>query len=296
MTDEGSPLAAVAAHELHHPPYELGPDSLPQPGVPAGHVIEGVWESTGAYPGSVRDYWVYVPPAPTSDACLMVFQDGQSYVDPDGEYRVPTVLDNLIHQGDVPPTVAVFVNAVFGGSALAASRAGKPIGESRTAQYNSLDDRYARFLLDELLPGLAERHRLAWSDDPERRAICGFSAGGVCAFTVAWERPDAFRKVVSHSGAFVDIRGADRYPRLIRRGARRPIRVFLQSGSRDLDTVIGHLGLANQTMAAALRFKRYDYRFVYGAGKHDGRHPGAILPDTLRWLWRDMRDGDSSGP
>jgi enterochelin esterase family protein len=125
------------------------------------------------------------------------------------------------------------------------------------------------------------------TDNPDQRAICGISSGGICAWTVAWERPDAFRKVLSHVGSFTNIRGGDVYPGMIRKTERKPIRVFLQDGSGDLDNAHGSWPLANQQMAAALKFAGYDYRFVYGEGAHNGKHGGAILPESLRWLWRD---------
>jgi len=121
----------------------------------------------------------------------------------------------------------------------------------------------------------------------EGRAICGMSSGGICAWTVAWERPDGFGKVLSHIGSFTNIRGGHVYPALIRKAEKKPIRVFLQDGSNDLDNTYGNWPLANQEIAAALKFKNYDYKFEFGDGTHSGKHGGAILPDSLRWLWRD---------
>ena len=125
------------------------------------------------------------------------------------------------------------------------------------------------------------------TDDPNERAICGISSGGICSWTVAWERPDAFRKVLSHVGSFTNIRGGHVYPALIRKTEPKPIRIFLQDGSGDLDNRHGNWPLANQQMAASLKFADYDYKFVYGDGGHNSKHGGAILPDSLRWLWRD---------
>ena len=127
------------------------------------------------------------------------------------------------------------------------------------------------------------------SADPTQRAICGTSSGGICAFTVAWERPDLFAKVMSHVGSFTNIRGGYVYPGLIRKSksAPKPLRVFLQDGANDLDNLHGNWPLANQDMAAALKFAGYDHTFVFGSEGHNGKHGGAIFPDTLRWLWRD---------
>ncbi|RMG32273.1 MAG: esterase family protein [Planctomycetota bacterium] len=266
--------------------YRLGPDSHVQPGVPQGTVTKRTFESQSVYPGTVRDLWVYVPRQYTSDhpACVMVFQDGGAYVNPKGPFRVPVVFDNLIHKGQMPVTIGIFVNP---GVIPPARPGGKP-RRNRSFEYDTLSDQYARFLEDEILPAVAAEYHL--TDDPERRAICGISSGGICAFTVAWQRPDLFRKVVSHVGSFTNIRGGHVYPSLIRKMPRKPLRVFLQDGANDLDNLHGSWPLANQQMAAALRFAGYDYKFVFGTGGHNGRHGGAILPDTLRWLWRDVRD------
>jgi enterochelin esterase-like enzyme len=263
--------------------YPLGPDSRRQAGVAAG-VVHGpmVWKST-IFQNTVRQYWVYVPAGydAAKPAALMVFQDGHAYVKADGDYRVPIVFDNLIAKGEMPPTIGVFVNPGHSGEELPADpwRA-----SNRSFEYDNVSDQYARFLSDELLPEVARTY--PFTKDPSLHAIAGASSGGICAFTAAWERPDYFRKVVSHIGSFTNIRGGHVYPALVRQSAPRPIRVFLQDGSNDLDNQYGNWPLANQTMAAALKFRGYDYRFEFGDGAHTGKHGGAILPDTLRWLWR----------
>src|SRR5207237_8631500 len=147
-------------------------------------------------------------------------------------------------------------------------------------------DGYARFLISEAIPFVTNKYSVAITGDPEMRASCGSSSGGICAFTVAWERADQFRKVLSTIGSFTNIRGGHNYPALIRKTERKPIRVFLQDGSNDLNNLHGDWPLANQAMASALRFIGYDHRFVLGDGSHNGRHGGAIFPDALRWLWR----------
>jgi len=262
--------------------YQLGPDSQRQIGVPQGNVTQFQHVSQ-VFPGAQRDYWVYVPQQydPATPAAVMVFQDGHAYLKEDGDFRVPIVFDNLIHAGAMPVTVGIFINPGHVGDELPANafRA-----NNRSFEYDSLSDQYARFLLDEILPEVGARWKL--TDDPEQRAICGLSSGGICAFTVAWERPDAFRKVLSHIGSFADIRGGHAYPSLIRKSAVRPLRVFLQDGEADLDNQYGNWWLANLQMVAALRYREYDHKFVPGDGAHDGKQGGAILPDSLRWLWR----------
>jgi len=222
----------------------------------------------------------------------MVFQDGGGYVNEKGQYRATVVFDNLIYKKEMPVTIGLFINP---GTKPPADAGGKSIS-NRSVEYDSLGDQYARFLIDEMMPEVGKNLKL--TDDPEGRAICGASSGGICAFTVAWERPDQFRKVVSHVGSFTSIawrpnvpasRGGDLYPTLIRKTPAKPIRVFLQDGSNDLDNAHGNWFLANQQMAAALKFAKYDYKTEWGTEAHNGKHGGAILPDTLRWLWRDYK-------
>jgi enterochelin esterase family protein len=261
-------------------PYQLGPDSQRREGVPRGKVEHFTWESK-IFPDTTRDCWTYVPAQvdAAKPAAVMVFQDGQSYVNETGDFRVPIVFDNLIHKGEMPVTVGIFISP--------GRKPGTELKErayNRSFEYDSLSDQYARFLLEEILPEVGRKVNL--TKDPEQRAICGISSGGICAWTVAWERPDAFRKVLTHVGSFTNIRGGHVYPSLIRKTPPKPIRVFLQAGEKDLDNEHGHWPLANQQMAAALKFKKYDYQFEFGSGGHNGKHGGAILPDALRWLWR----------
>jgi enterochelin esterase family protein len=157
--------------------------------------------------------------------------------------------------------------------------------QNRSFEYDTLSDQYARFLRDELLPEVSKRINLR-ADAPSH-AIGGISSGGACAFTAAWEMPDLFSKVLSHVGSFTNIRGAHNYWPLVRREPRKPIRVYLQDGANDIDDVCGNWPLANQQMAAAFKFRGYDYRFDYGRGYHSLAHGGAVLPSALRWLWRE---------
>ncbi|MBI2825298.1 MAG: esterase family protein [Planctomycetia bacterium] len=275
-------VIAFAATTARAADYQLGPDSQRHEGVPRGQVTQHYWKSK-IFPGTERDYWVYVPAQykPEAPACVMVFQDGKNYVNEEGQFRVPIVFDNLIHKGEVPVTIGIFINP---GVIPPTSGDGKPEA-NRSFEYDSLSDQYARFLLEEMLPEVAKEYKLV--DSAAGRAICGISSGGICSWTVAWERPDAFSKVLSHVGSFTNIRGGHVYPALIRKTEKKPIRIFMQDGSGDLDNAHGNWPLANQEMAAALRFAGYDYRFEYGDGGHNGKHGGAILPESLRWLWRD---------
>ena len=288
--------------------YQPGPDAQRQPGVPIGKVTQHTWHST-IFAGTKRDYWIYVPAQydGATPAAVMVFQDGAGGVKPDGTIRVPLVFDNLIHRREMPVTIGIFINP--GGFPAVDSRL--PPRSNRSFEYDTLSDQYARFLLEEILPEVAKTYRL--TDDPERRAIQGSSSGGICAFTVAWERPDAFRKVVSFVGSFTSIAyrpaqgaqplrpGGDLYPTLIRKNPIKPLKVFLQDGAHDLDNAHGNWFLANQQMLSALEWAnrnadamktagpRYQLKHAWGEGAHSGRHGGAIFPDILRWLWSDQR-------
>jgi enterochelin esterase family protein len=263
--------------------YRPGSDAMPQ-AVPRGEIRSGTFDSSRIFPGTVREYFVYVPAQYRADrpACLMVFFDGAGFMKADGAFRVPTVFDNLIARGDMPVTIAVAVNP----GTIPPTLPGAKPRSNRSFEYDSLGDRNARFLLEELLPAVTAGLNL--TADPAGRALCGNSSGGIAAFTVAWERPDQFGKAVSHIGSFTNIRGGHAYPALIRKTKpAKPLRVFLQDGEADLDNLHGHWPLANREMAAALKFAGYDHALVFGSGGHSGAHGGAIFPDTLRWLWRD---------
>lgn len=268
--------------------YQLGPDSMPQPGTPKGKVELFTFSDSKIFPGTQRDCWIYIPAQydGSKPAALMVFQDGHAYVNTNGQMRVPTVFDNLIHRGEIPLTIGLFVNPGHRGD-HAPNRDGWGNRNNRSFEYDSLGSAYARFLIEELIPHVTASYKLTLTTDPELRAICGMSSGGICAFTAAWERPDFFRKVLSHIGSFTNIRGGHVYPALIRKTERKPLRVFLQDGANDLNNLHGDWPLANQEMASALRFAGYDHRFEFGDGAHNGKHGGAILPDSLRWLWRN---------
>jgi enterochelin esterase family protein len=292
--------------------YPLTEDSLAHPNVAHG-ALTGPFEfHSVVFPGTVRRYWVYVPagyrrnhPAPN----LLVFQDGQRATNPEGSLRVQNVLDNLIAKGDIPPTLGIFITP-GNLSEHYPTDLGMRNPDHRAAEYDALNDAYARMLVDELLPEVARTYR--FTDDPQRRAIGGTSSGAIAAFTVAWHRPDAFANVISMIGSYTSIGyapatadhplipGGDLYPGMIRKSPIRPIRIFLQDGSGDLDNEHGNWFLANQQMLAALQWAnanaeaqhtpgaRYDINHVWGDGAHSDQHGGALLPEILRWIWRDQ--------
>jgi sugar lactone lactonase YvrE/enterochelin esterase-like enzyme len=265
--------------------FKPTPDHEVQPGVPHGTVTAmPAWQSR-IFPNTTRSWWIYVPAQykPDGTAAVMVFQDGMGYISATGTWRIPTLFDNLIARGEMPVTVGIFITPGHDPSKGKAKNAGT--GSNRSFEYDSLGDRYARFLLEEILPEVEKQYPL--SHDPEMRAIAGSSSGGICAFTVAWERPDQFRKVLSTVGSYTNIRGGNDYPALIRKTERKPLRVFQQDSTGDLDNQFGNWPLANQQMHAALKYMGYDARFEFAEGYgHNGQHGGSIFPDALRWLWR----------
>lgn len=264
--------------------YPVGPDSQPRPDVPKGEVLQFSFSESKIFPGTYRDYWIYVPAQYTPDkpACLYVNQDGV-------QYQAPVVFDNLIHRGEMPVTIGVFV---MHGRVVAADENTAQDRFNRSFEYDSTNDNYVRFLLEELLPEVERKkasdgRAIRLSKDPNDRAIGGASSGAICAFTAAWERPDAFRRVFSSIGTYVGLRNGDRYHTLIRKYEPKPIRIYLQDGSNDLNIYAGDWWMANQTMQRALAFAGYEHTWVWGEGAHNGNHATAIFPDVMRWLWKD---------
>jgi len=271
--------------------YVLGPESQEQAGVPKGTLKEFDMKTSKTFPGMERKWAIYIPAQydGKTPASLMVFQDGMGYASRNGAWRVPVVFDNLIHKKNMPVTVAVFINpgdkTLAPGAVKPKRPDGRPAGASnRSMEYDTLSDKYATFLIDEILPEV-KKHAII-SDKPEDRAIGGASSGGICAFNVAWERPDQFRKVFTTIGSFTNIRGGGKYPEIVKAAEKKPIRVFQQDGAADLDNQFGNWPAANKAMAAALTEKGYDHKFVFGEGAHNSKHGGALLPEAMVWLWR----------
>jgi enterochelin esterase-like enzyme len=264
--------------------YNPCPEAYPKPGAPEGAVAQYPdWNGARVFPGTVRDVAVYTTPAldRAQPASLIVFQDGNFYIPAQGQVRAIQVLDSLHAKGEIGPTVAVFVNP---GRLVGSS---EPPTEQRSREYDSITPDYGRFLLEDLLPFVVEAEGLTLSEDPAKRTLCGISSGGICAFTAAWHFSERFGRVLSHCGSYVNIRGGHNWPFILRATPRKPLRVFLQSGSGDGVHFTGDWPLANQTMAKALEWAGYDHRFEFGVGGHSLRHGGAIFADSLRWLWRD---------
>ena len=263
--------------------YKLGPDSMQQPDVPKGEVTYFKAKNSKVFPGSEHDVWIYVPKQydAAKPACVMIFQDGGGFQDRNGGFRVPVVFDNLIAKKQMPVTVAIMINpGVVPPSAPTALPR-----YNRSFEYDDPTDRYARFLLEEILPEVGKKVNL--SQNPDDCGLCGASSGGIASFVAAWTRPDRFHRVISYIGSFTDLRGGNTFASDIRKYEPRPLRVFMQDGSADQDIYSGSWYIGNQDVAAALRFARNDVQFVVGTQGHSGQQGASILPDALRWLWRD---------
>ncbi|MFO1439366.1 MAG: alpha/beta hydrolase-fold protein [Verrucomicrobiaceae bacterium] len=279
----GMPRMAGSAHVEH---YEYTADSLPKADVPKGRLEKFEWKDSKVFPDTVRDVTVYLPANHQAgeETCVMVWQDGTRHADPNGSMRVPVVFDNLIHQKAMPRTVGIFIDPGRKPQQKPGDKAA-----NRGFEYDSLGDAYVRFLLEEIIPEVEKRHGTKFRQTPAAWAIGGGSSGGICAFTTAWERPDKFGKVLSWVGSFVDLRGGHVYPSLIRITERKPVRVYLLDGENDLDNLFGNWPLANKQMAAALKYMNYDYRMDWNQCFHGSKGMAPVLPEALRWLWRDVR-------
>jgi sugar lactone lactonase YvrE/enterochelin esterase-like enzyme len=264
--------------------YPLSADSLVQPGVPQGELLKLTFANSKIFPGTTRSVTVYVPKQydPAKPACVYVNQDGV-------QNNAPVVFDNLIAKGEMPVTIGVFVTP----GVVKSARPDAALDRfNRSFEYDGLGDNYARFLVDELLPWVetqqaTDGRAIKLSHSGNDRAIGGGSSGAIAAFTAAWERPDAFSRVYSGIGTYVDLRGGGRYANLIRKTEPKPIRIFLQDGSGDLNIYAGDWWMANQTMERALTYAGYEVAHAWGDGGHDGKQQGAVFPDAMRFLWKD---------
>ena len=297
FSQQPAPAPAAPAQDVNQY-YQLGPDSLSHDSVPKGEVRGPFVIPSQAYPGTQHTYWVYVPKQydRSVPASLMIFQDGQAFKDMEGNIRAPNVLDNLIYRREIPIMIAVFINP--GRTPEQPEPHPKNWGDrdtNRPTEYNSLDDRYARVIVDELMPVLYKEYNV--SKDPERHGIGGASSGAIAAFTVAWQRPNDFRKVLSIVGSFVNLgdRGGDTYAEIVRKSQKKPLRIFLQDGRND-NRGVGRGGayderrdwfFQNVRLMKALTEKGYDLNYTWGMNTHGQRMGGPILPEMMRWLWRD---------
>ncbi len=299
MTVTNETLSAQVAQQAPSPDsqYRLGPDSLPQEGVPKGEIRGPFVLSCKVYPGTQHTYWVYVPAQYDSavPASLMIFNDGQAFKNPDGDVRAQNVLDNLIYRREIPVMLAVFINP--GRTPEQPEPDAHEWGDhttNRPTEYNTPDDKYARIITEELMPALEKDYNI--SKDPEQHGIGGASSGAIAAFSVAWERPDQFRKVLSVVGSFVNLRGGDVYADRVMASDKKPIRIFLCDGRNDNRGIRPNNPVYDQRMdwfyqnvrlMKALTAKGYDVNYTWGMNLHGQKFGGAIFPDMMRWLWRD---------
>jgi enterochelin esterase family protein len=276
--------------------YKLAVDAIPQDGVPKGEIKGPFTLPSNAYPGTQHTYWIYVPAQydPAVPASLMIYNDGQAFMAPEGDVRAQVVMDNLIYRRELPVMIAVFINP--GRRPDQPEPNPKEWGDrttNRPTEYNTLDNKYAQVIVKELLPVLYKEYNI--SPDPERHGIGGSSSGAIAAFTVAWEYPDVFRKVLSNVGSFTNIRGGNAYPDIIRKSDKKPLRVFLVDGRNDNRSLHAD-GMYDQArdwfyqnvrMQQALTEKGYDVNYEWGIQKHGQKMLATVFPEMMRWLWRD---------
>jgi gluconolactonase len=264
--------------------YAVDSASVEHPGVPKGEVLKLSFDSSKIFPGTSRDYWIYIPAQynPDFPACVYVNQDGI-------QWNAPTVFDNLISRKEMPITIGIFITP----GVVKSPDPGSALNRfNRSLEYDGLGDAYVRFLLEEILPEVEKHHSsdgrvIHLSKNGNDRAIGGSSSGAVCAFTAAWERPAEFSKVFSAIGTYIGLRGAERYPTMIRKTEPKAIKIFMQDGSNDLNIYAGDWWMANQTMERALLFSGYSVQHVWGEGQHNGKMGTSIFPTAMRWLWKD---------
>ena len=294
---QNPPTPLVPAAPSPNSQYRLGPDSMPQEGVPKGEIRGPFTLPSSAYPGTQHTYWVYVPAQYDAaiPAAVMIFQDGQAFKYEEGDLRAQNVMDNLIYRREIPVMFGVFINP--GRTPEQPEPNAKDWGDrttNRGNEYNTPDDKYARVITEELMPALYKEYNI--SKDPEQHGIGGASSGAIAAFAVAWERPNDFRKVLSIVGSFTNIRGGYVYPERVLATAKKPIRIFLCDGRND-NRGQGRGGTAydekrdwffqNVRLMKALTQKGYDVNYSWGMNLHGQKFGGAIMPEMMRWLWRD---------
>ncbi len=236
------------------------------------------WESQ-IFPGTVRNFWLYVPAQydGQTPACVMVVQDGLQLA---RRWKLIEAWDRLIANGEIPVQIGIMIEP---GVVPAPHDDAQP-RFNRSFEYDGLGDRYARFLVEEILPAVGQDYSL--SKRPGDRAIAGSSSGGICAFTTAWERPDQFGRVLSTIGTYVGLRGGNEYPILVRKTEPKPLRIFLQDGNQDQNIYGGNWWISNQQMLSALEFSGYEVKHVWGEGGHNSKHASQIMTAAVRWLWQ----------
>jgi enterochelin esterase family protein len=272
--------------------YQLGPDSQPHAGVPRGRIVGPNTLPSAVFPGTQHTYYVYVPAQydPSQPVPVIILNDGQAMMAEPGDVQAQNVFDNLIYRREIPVMIGVFINP--------GRRPDQPEpvptdwGDkttNRADEYNPPTDRYARVIVDELMPALRKEYNI--TSDPNLHAIMGASSGGCAAFGVAWFRPDDFRKVITFVGSFTDIRGEYVYPELVAASERKPIRIFLQDGrndNRNLSDPNRDWFHQNVRLVKALTDKGYEVNYTWGIGNHGQKQGGAVFPEMMRWLWRDQ--------
>jgi enterochelin esterase-like enzyme len=293
----------------------FGPSSYLQPGVPSGTLSPKLTHTSKIYDGMKSEYWIYVPAqyTQTTPAALMVFQDGGGYIDRNGNNPTLNVIDNLIAEKKIPVMICVFINpgdiTDFPGTPTYnfvkaySDKWKRTLKDSmRSILYDTVSDRYARYLRDEVLAEVAAKYNIR--KDSYSRAITGLSSGGICSLNAAWQLPDQFSRVITWIGSFTSIQwkedpsaqdGGQDYPEKVLRESKRNIRIWMQDGSEDIESDrYGSWPLANLRLANALKFKDYDFHFSFGKGTHNSGQGAAEFPAEMIWLWRDYDPAKTS--
>ncbi|MEZ4562343.1 MAG: alpha/beta hydrolase-fold protein [Thermomicrobiales bacterium] len=250
--------------------------------VPQGTLTSHSLPPGAVYPGVTHEYQVYVPAQydPSQPAPSIVFLDGVWIYAP--RMQAVEILDRAIAAGDIPPVIGIFVDPGWYPVADPETRQARM---NRHVEYDALTPTFARFLTEELLPAVAQDYPL--STDPNDRGIIGLSSGAIGAFIAGWHPPHHFRRLYISICTFVDMLGAHSLPIWVRKTEPRPLRIFQQETVDDNDRLWGNWPQGNAQMAEALVFSHYDAQFVVGPGIHDFTHATEMMPEALRWLWRD---------
>ncbi len=266
------------------------PDSYERPGVAKGKLSEKFTITSKIYEGMKANWWVWASPGvdPAKPSALMVWQDGQGLATGQGgQVRLFTVVENLIEQKLLPPMVHVLIEPGRDASGRA----------MRAIEYDTVSDRYGRFLMEEVLPEAEKLYKLR--QDGYSRAIGGTSSGAICSFNVAWHFPEKFARVHSTIGSYTSIQwrpeqkqeGGNVYPFKVRKEPKRNIRVWLSDGAGDLENDHGSWPLQNIQMANSLKRMGYDFHFRFDESAHNGARFAVDLPESLSVALAGIRSG-----
>ena len=319
LTDGTLPASNADGDFIIGPTHNAAPEMSVVEGVPQGTVIEFTMSSADSklYPGIAREPWTFGAPDPQNPAKMVVTTSHPApytrkvavyvpkqyvagtaapfIVGADGPDKMLfTALDNLIAAKKVPAMVAISIG----------NGSGDAQGSERGLEYDTMSGKYAEWVETEVLPLVEAKANVKLTRDPEGRATMGGSSGGSCALIMAWNHPEWYHRVLTYSGTYVNQQwpwnaetphGAwGFHETLIPKGPRKPIRLWLEVGDKDLlnpnamrDNMHDWVE-ANERMAKALKAKEYHYQFLFvkNAGHTDGTVKAQTLPEALEYLWQ----------